>query len=337
MTTPLPSTASPANIHTGGKEVSVSYLKDRVKCHRYFFWRHVFVWPTGERGIEPKYPTPRKNPIARYAQPLGSAFHAALEAWRRSDVTGGQYDRDAAMAAARANLASQRSRFESDDDYAVVLAELEDLTLRYCAKWKDEYPDVRVAIRDGEPMIEKLFEIPLGDTGYLINVRPDALVYAHGYLAAHETKTASAQRVWDTWAELENSPQTLAEMYVLRMSGEPVAGVYGDVAVKGGTRTVEKFQRKLITPDDALVDAFPSLAMDILAEIGEATAVPTPSLEDALATFPMTGMFGHRSPCSGCEFAGMCWNPGREVATLGGFRARTRLPTETTATEEPTE
>ena len=54
MTTPLPplpSTASPVTIHTGGNEVSVSYLGDWHGCKRLFFWRHLYKWDTGEAAF----------------------------------------------------------------------------------------------------------------------------------------------------------------------------------------------------------------------------------------------------------------------------------------------
>jgi hypothetical protein len=336
-----PSTASPADAHLGGNALSVSFLKDWKECNRLFFWRHIFEWPTGERGIEPRYPVQRRTPLARYAQPFGSAFHAAVAAWRLSDWEGGQYDRDAAMAAARATLAGARHLFESDEDYAIVLAELEDLTLRYCARWANEFPDVRVLAIDGKPAVEMLFEVPLGDTGYVLNVRPDALVIAHGYLAAHEIKTASPQRAAATLAQLDKSAQSVAETWVLRMSrdriGGDIAGIYGDVAVKGNTKTVEKFKRTLITVDEAIVDEFPSLVMDMLAEIGEASAVPFSSLEQGFAAFPKNGMFAGMGGCDGCMARDLCWNPGHEAAALPAFRPRTRRPSEETITTEESE
>jgi hypothetical protein len=324
---PSPSvgTASPATAHTGGFAVSVSYLRDWHECRRKFFWRYVFEWPSGDRGAEPRF---TGAPLL-----IGSAFHAGVAAWRLSGWASGTYDRDAAMTAVRASFLARAPEFESEDEYAKALAETEDLMLRYTAKWANEYPDVRVhVLPDGRPAIEELFEIPLGNTPYVMNVRPDAVVVAHGFLAANECKTAAPSRARTTLSAMEVSPQTLAETYILRTLGLPVVGVYIDLAVKGNTRSVEKFQRVLITADEELVDAFPALVMEALADIGEATALPGP-LDTQLARFPMTGMFA--GACERCSFRSLCWNPGSEAATLGAFRPRTRTPQPTT--EEVTE
>lgn len=343
MTTPLfappaalPSTASPVTIHTGGNEVSVSYLKDWHACKRAFYWRHAYQWDTGEAGLEPRYPMRRKTALARYAQPLGSAFHAAVAAWRLSDPEGGKYSDEAAMAAQRATLAASRSLFESEDDFAVVAAELDDLTLRYTKKWAGEFPDVRVLFRNDGPQVEKLYSIPLEGTRYVLNLRPDAILVAHGYVAGYELKTAGASRASAAMAELEWSPQVVSETYVLRQIEADTAGVYADLAVKGTTRSTEKFQRRLVTPPPELVDGFPGFVGRTIDAIDETVsgAVGRP-VDEHLTMFPMTGMFTRE--CPNCAFRDLCWNPGRELAALPSFRPRVRATPADEATMEETE
>jgi hypothetical protein len=314
MTAPAHGTASPTDVHVGGQHVSVSYLRDAASCRRLEFWRYRFVWPDGSgRGVETKWTS---MPLL-----IGSAVHAAVAAWRLSGWQTGQYDGAAALAAAREHAEARRDEFESEDTFADALAEATDLVTRYCTQWAHEYPDVRVWALDGQPAIERLFEVPLGESGLRLNVRPDAVVIAHDFLAVMETKTASASRAGATFAAQEVSPQTLAELWVLRSLGDPAAGIYVDVAVKGNTRTVEKFQRRLVTVDERLVDEFPALVQDMLADVLSAASAPYLPLEAQLSAFPMTGMLTGR--CDGCPMRSLCWNPGREAATLaGGFRPR---------------
>lgn len=320
MSLPAHGTASPANIHVGGRDVSVSYLRDWVACRRLWYWRHAYVWESGDRGAEPRHTS---IPLL-----IGSAFHAGVAAWRAAGWQDGKYDADAALRATRDHLDARRDEFTDEDAWASAAAESVDLVQRYCAKWAGEHPDVTVLGDDAGPFIERLFEVPIGEDGYVLNVRPDAVVRAHGFLAVNELKTAAPSRAGATFAAMERSPQTLAELYVLRTLGNDIAGVYVDVAVKGNTRTVEKFQRRLVTCDDALVAGFPEVVADLLAEMREAAVPAFLPLAEQLRLHPMTGMF--HSECDRCAFAPLCWNPGTEQATLTAYRPRTAATTEET-------
>lgn len=322
MSVPLPihSTASPANLHSGGNDVSVSYLRDWGGCPRRWFWRHAYNTPEGW-GLE----------IVRTSLPMvvGSAVHAAAAAWRESGWRTGEYSLDAALAALRTHMAGRVHEFPNEDEHADAQAVGEDIFRRYSARWADEYPDFQVASDADGPLLERLFAVPL-DGGVTLNVRPDGVVFAHGFLAVLEMKTVAPSRVGPTLAMMERSPQTLAETYALRTLGHDVAGVYIDIAVRGRTRTVSPFNRKLIRPDESLVEAFPAIVGDVVRELQVASEIArddTLSLPTKLSAFPMLGMFRGES-CARCEFAQLCWEfPGDEESALGEYR--TRIPLET--------
>jgi hypothetical protein len=100
--------------------------------------------------------------------------------------------------------------------------------------------------------------------------------------------------------------------------------VYVDVWVRGRTRTVQPFQRKLIRPEDSLVEEFPRLVARIADEIVRDAEVANSdvSLATKLSAYPMRGMF-RRDSCTWCEFAPLCWDfPDDPERALDGFRPR---------------
>jgi len=327
--TELRPTAS--DIHIGGGNVSVSMLGTWWRCPRLWFWQYLYPWPSGERGVEPKYTA---SPLM-----VGSGVHVGLAAWYMSGWQDGNYALDPALDAARNVFKSRRAEFESEERYASDLAEVERLLRAYDGEYGPnahipEFPTFRAATQPAnttKPYIESTFNLTL-KTGHILTVRPDMIGVNHGMLVAVEHKTPGASRVSATIGEATLGGQGLAQAAVLRKFDAPTSGQLLNLVVKGPVRNTKPFQRHVIGFDPHIIDHFLHMVEQTIGDIERTVARWYTLLDDGMAAieaarvmFPMAGILNgncHRFNRP-CPMFGLDTAPGREAATLANYRVRT--------------
>jgi hypothetical protein len=319
-----------------------SYLSDFKVCPYRWWLRNHRPHPSGGTGLEP---LTTASPLL-----IGSATHEGLAAWYKSGWKGGEdtgaRDLDAAIESARTHFAKRRSEFATTDDFDDGWATTSRLIQSYHAWFgpvgpEPDFPLTRVmGGPDGEPLVEREFQLDLGYGGHVLTARFDLVAHSFGHPSVFEHKTSAATGVGRLIDRMSIGGQPSAQLLIL---GSYLGDAGGDVTInilvknRGSKSNLAPFVRHPTgrTPEE--LDRFRRDAVrtlkridDSLGEWHQLMASGMDSDEAALVAFDGSPDTQACVGFSRCSFYGPCKSTGYQSHMLDTiYRARMReLPEE---------
>ena len=323
-----------------------SYINLASKCWKKWFNTYYRPITSSERGGEV---------VARGIAPIqtsaallsGRVFHEGLAAYYvsgcRDGEDTGEYDVERALEVAQLVHLNAKKHGEYQDDSAAEEDWLlnKNMLLGYADFFgprapSQDYPNIRIACDgNGQPLVEREFKMALDYGDYVYSCKYDAIVHHRGFLKAMEHKTSAAGFVGNRIKTSQFDAQITGECAILadQFPDDPIHGVLMNVVVK--KRSVNsKFdpaERESTTRTQTQLEYFRLSTVSLLAEIDHRVGEFERELEKgtplelaAQVWFPDHGTrsgecMSYNYPCT---FAAICQLPGRERATLTGFRPR---------------
>jgi len=326
----------PSNVQLGGQRTSASQLRVWTTCHQEWFLSYLCPHPDvlGSAGLRP--------PTSADALLVGSHFHAAMAAyltsgWRDGEDSG-ERDPEKAIAAVEEQAAARAGEAESPEQAEENATLAKQLILKYDEKREQYYEHRVVADSDGEPVVEREFQIPVGvDDEFVYVDKVDAILETReGYHMVGEWKTSSYRFVNQALAGLHMQGQTYGHMGVLTKSfpTAPINGVHYKLFVKDRgkkSQLPDVYERDIVIPALNVETYFKSVE-DWLYELVDLTNLWQDRVEGGddpyqagLDLFSQHGLSNGMCQRYGrlCDFAGYCENHGLGSRALRGFRPRT--------------
>lgn len=226
----------PTTSGAGGTRVGSTFIDD-WSCKFYWYANHLAPFEGGN-GLTHKHDN--KNLW------MGSVTHTALETWVRSGWSDGKFDPEATEDALEqaAEEASTRLAFP-EEEHPDLLAQCKKFMGRYMkfAGPDGEDPDWeqwRPVEANGEPIIEREFEVDLQWEGFFYTTKPDVVVWrlSDGALCALDHKTCSASNAGLTIAGMRKRPQLTGEHLAMRLVWpNETTGVMVNAIIKNAAAT----------------------------------------------------------------------------------------------------
>lgn len=315
------------------------YLNLWRACPMKWYRQYLQPHPSGGMGLEA---TTTAEPLL-----LGSAFHEGLASWYATGWRDGQYDVARACADLHSKMHTRYKEFEDEESFVAIITQAQELIRRYADHFGPggmvpEWPELRIlSDTEGQPIIEREYEYPLGYDDFTFTARVDALCEFNGYPYVLEHKTSSAAGVSRLLTGMGTNLQCSGQIWLLsKCLGTTPTGTLVNVVVKNPGRAAgsRRFDRTIVTRSQAELAKFETDAIRTLRAIREAT--------DEYQTLVQAGMdpdtasrqvfLMNTQECvrySACPYFGICKALGSESRYLGSFRPRTTQP-DTTIPEE---
>ena len=322
----------PEIVPDGGSPVGNSYLSTFTTCPRR--WANLYYRQfEGGRGLRPQYQSEHLT--------KGSTFHEGIAALYGSGCKDGEdtgeWDLDLSLAQMElvhiAALTKYASEEKAEEDWLLLQSMLINYYDQFSLKGATpDFPTIQV-LHDGEgnPLIEREFQIDLGYGGYIFTCRADLLILHHLHPKVMEHKT-SAPGFWATkrMNAIHTDSQFTGECFVLAnlFPDEQVDGVLVNIVIKKGKTKIAL--RESTRRDYHDYNTFRMSALDILQQIDHRTQgfdndIDTgwPEEEALNRWFPDHGTkTGACENYGGCEFQILCRNKDRVNQNLKSFKPR---------------
>jgi len=325
-----------SNTTEGGTRFGSHFLEVYQTCPTK--WFNQFKRPHPQEGGEGVRP-------ARTASPLlvGGAFHEALDVYYRSGFSTGRYSVDLALSRARECILERKDEFEDQDimekDWLLVQKLVQSYADHYGPGGVDpEWPRMKIIVdSEGEPVIEREYEIDLDFKDYIYTCRIDALVESEGYLNILEHKTTSASQLHRLFDRNNMGLQATGEYFVLqtqfpdeKINGVMVSAIVKDRSERARSKGEPDFLRRIFSRTHLELDKF---RINVIKTLGRIEA----DMEEYVMELERTGSVDeaariafvqHRAQCCvfrRCEYYGPCATIGREsIMFRSGFKPRIR-------------
>lgn len=326
----------PSDIQLGGQRTSASQLRTWTTCKQEWFLSYL--------APHPDVPNSAGLRVAITADPLlaGSYFHVGMAAyltsgWKDGEDTGAR-DAEPALAAVDESARQRKGEAETPEQDEENVTMAKGILLKYDEKL-DEYVQHRVAAdATGEPVVERSFEIPIGDGEFVYVDKIDAmLITPEGYHMVGEWKTTSYRFANQALAGLHMQGQTYGHMGVLTEAfpTAPINGVHYKLFVKDRGKKSglpHVYERDIVIPG-LNVEVYFKYVEEWLYDLVERAQgwrdwvdnLEHDPYEAGLNYFPQEGLLNGMCQRFGrlCDFASYCENHSLGGRTLRGFRPRT--------------
>jgi hypothetical protein len=287
--------------------------------------------PAGDgKGLEMQF-TPA--PLA-----VGWIVHEGLAAYYRSGWEDGKYDVGHAISIVKKATAVQR--FASEEDHDNALATSAAIIEKYHlwttgGQGHPDFPHLRIAAdHDGNPLIERDFEVDLGYKGCTYTGRLDAVVSDGGLIRSFEHKTAAASTRGRLITDMSLNTQVTGQCFLLEqcLPDYDTQGVLINVIVKNNAKTSPPVFRDITVRSPERLEKFKRDVLKTLKEI-----------EDCMEAYKHLQQSGGMSPDEAarevflmnttkcvdfapCTYFSMCKHIGKEDAMAATFRPREFFP-----------
>jgi hypothetical protein len=311
----------------GATSYGVHFLGD-WDCEKYGYLRYRAPHPRGE-GLAPTHKS--SNLL------FGAAIHEALEAYYQSGWKDGNYDPECALAAFTLAIGREADQWYSPEQYEKFTALGRAMIFNYY-EWYGpngrvpEYPEIRVATdRDGLPIIEREYTIPLGGNR-VFTCRVDLAVWRGDWLCLMEHKTTSRGGLSFLLNQSRYDSQFTGEYLVLSqaMGDQPLQGIIVNAMIKDASPRgkTPPFVRDYCYRGTALVEQFKLDLANRLERIDQLNdkydglvAEGMDPWEAARHTYPTRGMSAGMCSRFGqtCPYMEMCLGAPHEPQISLGF------------------
>lgn len=331
----------PDKIPDGGSPFGNSFLSAFALCPRKWFNQYLRPFEGG-RGLRPQWQSEHLT--------KGSTFHEALAALYKSGCRNGEdtgeWDKDLALEILELTHTQSLRHYQDEAKAEEDRLLLTSMIVAYYDMFSlngtnPDYPAIRV-MHDGEgnPLIEREFQIDLGYNNYVFTCRADLLITHHGVPKVMEHKTSAPN--W--WAQkrlnsIHTDSQFTGECFVLAslFPGEMIDGVLCNIAIKNKKPETSRSKnykialRESTRRDHHDFNTFRQSALDILQQIDHRTEGFEEDIASGLYNeeerinrwFPDHGT--KTQACEqygGCEFQILCRNKDRVDQNLKSFHPR---------------
>jgi hypothetical protein len=317
----------------GGTRFGWSFLKSWKACRTKWYDTYLRPHPDGGTGTEPTF--------TGEALLLGSAVHKGLEAYYNAN-TGIMWSDEGRILSvhghARKELRERISEMAGgEEEYTKLTAQADDMLTTYIHHWTEtepEYPTWKVALdKNGEPLVEREFELDLGYNGYVFTSKIDVVcVFQDEYLVPLEHKTVDVSRAGRLVQQFMLDGQASGQLWLLQQCYPhlEVGPLHLNMLVKRAKR--DPFRREPISRQPVDLEVFYHNTVRTLKEIddhvGEWRSLVQRGMDPDTAARVIFDSTPDSFQCAGnfqCAFYGACTARGHEEAW---FRSHTRARTE---------
>lgn len=292
---PTPLTSTPRASYLPGTAFATTFLKKIRTCPMSAYFTYWAPHPHGGIGLE--------SPILGKPLAIGKFTHTGLEAYHLAEGS-----LPAGLLAIETSIKGYSGPLI--DDLPEVLRVALLLLTQYHAHWAGNL--LPLISRDGQPVVERRLEAPMGYRDYVFTAVLDTLVSDQGTPWILEHKTVDAGKVSELLRMSSHDTQLTGQLFLATACGFEPAGLLISGLIKRAAKDKPKCFRHPTSRTPLELEKFRldvvttlTLADQSLETYQALVASGMPPFEAARQTFPTHG----DRHCAWCPFSELCLNP----------------------------